>query len=156
MRAVGWRPNSCAFSAVHTIMAAAPSEMGQALAGVTVPPFLNTVGYSPAFCTVRLGLIVSSWMIFSRATSRPATRLTISTGTISSSNFPMRWAMNAFLWDWMAYLSCSSREMSYFSARFSAVRPMICSQMGSVRPSHRPSVSSAWRSLYPHRACLSR
>ena len=98
--------------------------------------------------------MLSSWVIVSLATSWPAAFLTTSTGTISSLNLPMRVAMNAFLWLLTANWSCASRVMLYCSARFSAVAPMIRLQVGSVRPSHSPSVSSACRIFSPQRAPL--
>src|SRR5699024_2870783 len=41
MRAMGLTPSSCAFSALITTIAAAPSLMPEALAAVTVPSFLK-------------------------------------------------------------------------------------------------------------------
>ena len=94
----------------------------------------------------------SSWVMFSEATSCPATFFLTSTGTISSLNLPVRVAIKAFLCELTAYSSSSWRVSLYISARFSAVRPMIWLQMGSVRPSHRVSMKVVWRSLRPQRA----
>jgi len=66
------------------------------VAGVTTPPFLNTVGYMAAFCT-------SGWVdafvlddIFV-GHFWPATFLLTRTGMISSRKRSLRVAMNAFL-----------------------------------------------------------
>ncbi|MNU09566.1 hypothetical protein D3C72_2562070 [compost metagenome] len=51
-------------------------------------------------------------------------RCGMTTGAISSAKRSAFMAASAFCWEAAANWSCSSREMVYFSAMFSAVMPM--------------------------------
>mmetsp|Transcript_2230 Transcript_2230/g.8617 ORF Transcript_2230/g.8617 Transcript_2230/m.8617 type:complete len:313 (+) Transcript_2230:611-1549(+) len=120
-----------------TMRAAAPSPMPEALAAVTVPFFLNTGGSLAMASTVAFTRGVSS-----RTMSMAPFFLSLTdTGAISASNTPASKAAFQRIWDWSAYASASSREMPYFSARFSAVRPMGICAYESVRAAHRVSCS---------------
>ncbi len=100
-------------------MEAAPSLIPEALAAVTVPSFLNAVRRVAIFSMLVSGLGCSS-----RVTSSSPLRVFTLTAVISFLNTPPSVASAAFRWLLKANSSCSSREMVYLSATFSAVTPM--------------------------------
>ena len=93
---------------------------------VTLPPSLNT-GRSFASAS---RLVLRGCSSVSNTVGGPL-RAGTSTGTISSLKRPLSMASKARSWLWRANASCSSREMPYFSARFSAVSPMVRSPYSS-------------------------
>src|SRR5689334_17716415 len=108
MRARGLAPRFLASDSVMRTSAAAPSEIDDDVAAVTVPTLLNAgrrVGILSSF-TVKG---VSS----SLTTSSPLRPLTV-TGEISSLNAPDFDASTARSVERLAYASMSSREKPYF------------------------------------------
>ncbi len=94
-------------------------------------------------------------MCSSSATVTVFRPIVTSTGNISAA-LPSAPA-TACRWDRSANSSCSSREMSYMSTRFSAVSPMISPQSGSSRPSrYIASTASVLPSRWPSRMSGSR
>ena len=105
-----------ALSALMTSAAAAPSLSGHELPAVTVPSGRNAGSSEASFSSVDEARGPSSLL-----TSVPSASLT---GTISRSKMPFSWAATARSCERWAYLSWSSRVTPYFSATFSAVRPI--------------------------------
>lgn len=98
--------------------AAAPSEMEEELAAVTVPPSRKA--------GLRVG-ILSSFALggcSSAETTRSDLPAFTVTGTISASNAPSAMAFCAFWSEAMAKASCASRVNWYASAHSSAKVPM--------------------------------
>jgi hypothetical protein len=99
-----------------TSAAAAPSLSGHELPAVTVPPGLNAGSSDASFSSVDDGRGPSSL-----PTCVPSASVT---GTISRSKNPLSWAATARSCERCANWSCCSRVTPYFSATFSAVRPI--------------------------------
>ncbi len=129
MRAIGFRPRLLASSALITTVAAAPSEMLDELAAVTVPSLLKA-GFS-------VGILATSDLpgCSSVANSTSPLRVATLTGTISSANAPEAIAACARLTDSVANASCSSRVKPYLAAVASAKMPIDLPSYGLVRPS---------------------
>src|SRR5690606_15158057 len=118
MRASGLSPRRAASSALVSTVAAAPSEMLEELAAVTVPS-LRKAGR-------RVGILATSDLpgCSSVATSTSPLREATFTGTISSLNAPASIAALARVTDSIANASCSSRVKPYLSAQASANTPI--------------------------------
>ncbi|MNF02246.1 hypothetical protein D3C80_2013680 [compost metagenome] len=96
MRARGFTPRRAASSALSSTVAAAPSEMLEELAAVTVPSFLKA-GFSDGMRSMS-DLPGCSSCAYSTSPLRPATF----TGTISSTKAPFASAACARLTDSIA------------------------------------------------------
>mmetsp|Transcript_38446 Transcript_38446/g.96508 ORF Transcript_38446/g.96508 Transcript_38446/m.96508 type:complete len:301 (+) Transcript_38446:321-1223(+) len=114
--ALGRRPNFWRPCSLHTRMAAAPSQICEAEAGVTIP-FLN-IGFNLAMLSYVVCRKPSSCTCISSGLS-PFSNLTFK-GTISSRNRPLFVASMPRFWLRSANLSSSSLVMLYFLARSSA------------------------------------
>ena len=118
MRASGLAPRFLASDSVIITSAAAPSEIDEEVAAVTVPSLLNAGRRVGIFSTFTLNGVSSS-----ATTSSPLRPLTV-TGAISSLNSPALEARTARSVEVFAYASMSSREKPYFFAVASAKWPM--------------------------------
>ena len=119
MVARGSRPRALASSADMSTIAAAPSLSPEALAAVTEPSLVK------AGRSFSIDSSVAPWRMYSSLSTVTSPFLpAITTGTISSSNFPDVWAASALCWLARAKASWSARLIWYFSAMFSAVWPM--------------------------------
>ena len=114
-----------------TSIAAAPSEICEALPAVTVPPSSNA-GRSPASTSsVVPGRIPSSCDTVTApspspsAQSRTAPSAPRTTGTISSANAPDSRAAAARWWDCTLNRSTSSRRSPHCRATISALTPWL-------------------------------
>ena len=110
--------------------------MPDALPAVTTPSFLNAVG----------SLAIDSRLASRRACSSAANwvtplRVLSSTGVSSAAKRPASCAAAQPCWLRRPYASQSSREILYFSARFSAVMAIAQPAKGSNSEDH--SVSSS-------------
>ncbi len=112
----GSRPRPLAQSPSTTISAAAPSQIPLALPAVTTPSFLKTGG-----SLARVSIVVCGRGCSSVSTVFGPLRVFTSTGAISSAKKPPSCAAAHFCCERTPKASESSRLMSYFSARFSAV-----------------------------------
>ena len=103
MRATGLKPRLSATSARASTSAAAPSEIEEEFAAVTVP--------SLAKAGLSMGILAGSALrgCSSDAISTSPPRMAIFTGTISSVNEPSSCACLARISDWVAKASCCSR-----------------------------------------------
>mmetsp|Transcript_22680 Transcript_22680/g.59273 ORF Transcript_22680/g.59273 Transcript_22680/m.59273 type:complete len:323 (+) Transcript_22680:143-1111(+) len=146
-RARGASPCSPTAVSLARINEAAPSQMPDALAAVTVPAFLNDDGSFAIDSGVESGLGCSSTS--KRVSPR---RDLMVTGASSAAKAPSACPEAHRLCDCTPKASASSREMPCSSARFSAVMPIGRPQCESVSPAH--SVSSRTGevpSRVPHR-----
>ena len=109
---------------------AAPSEIDEELAAVTVPPSGLNAGRIVGILS-RRQLNGSS----SLSTVVVLRRAVTSTGTISSSKAPLSIAASARSTDAVANASCAWRVKPYLSAVFSAKWPMSLPSNGLCRPS---------------------
>ena len=125
---MGVSPLALAVSASASTRKAAPSFMPEALPAVTVPSFLNAGRIPASFSAVVPGFGCSS---VSKMVS-PLRDFSV-IGTIWSLKRPSSIAIAARRCDSAANSSCSSRVISHFSARFSAVIPIWPAPKGSVR-----------------------
>src|SRR5690606_26963678 len=116
--AIGSSPSLAALSALVSTVAAAPSEMLEELAAVTVPS-LRKAGRRPGILDTseRPGCSSVSY-------STSPLRVDTLTGTISSLNAPDSIAAFARFTDSMVNASCSSRVKPYLSAVASANTPI--------------------------------
>ena len=128
-RASGCRLYFFTAASLARISAPAPSEVCELLPAVTVPRAANTVR-----SLARPSMVVSGRAPSSRSTmrvlmltlplARSRLRSSISTGVISSLNWPDCMAAMARRCDSTAKASCASRLTFHCCATFSAVRPM--------------------------------
>ena len=109
--------------------AAAPSEIEEELAAVTVPS-LPKAG-------LRVVMRLTSQVpgVSSRATTVSPLRLFTVTGVTSASNSPASSARSARRTDSAAKASCWARVKPYFAAVASAKQPMALPSQGLCRPS---------------------
>ena len=110
-------------------IAAAPSEMDEEAAAVTVPSLRNT-GLSAGIFSMSSAKGVSSC----DRTCSPL-RVFRVTGAISATKSPSRTARCARRTDSVAKASCMARVKPYLSAVFSAKHPIAWPSHGLVRPS---------------------
>ncbi|CUJ15414.1 Uncharacterised protein [Achromobacter ruhlandii] len=118
MRASGLTPSFSAVEARISTMAAAPSEIDDELAAVTVPSFLNA-GLSVGIFS-GMALVGASSVSTTVSPLRPATV----TGVISHLKLPSSVAARARRSDSSENASCCSRVNEYLAAQSSANTPM--------------------------------
>src|SRR5512132_3491737 len=129
-RASGRRPSAAARDSDISTRAAAPSVIPEELPAVTLPFSRKTGGNAASRSSVVSGRGCSSSL-----TVMVPERLGSGAWTGNVSAARRSFAAWAFCCDSRANSSCSPREMSYRSTRFSAVSPMMSSHRGSRRPS---------------------
>ena len=122
-------PRRAASAADISTVAAAPSEIEDEDAAVTVPSLRNA-GFSVAIFARSTVNGVSS----RSTTVSPLRPLTV-TGVISAANAPELTACSARCVDSVANASCSARVKPYFCAVSSANAPMSWPSNGLCRPS---------------------
>src|SRR6185503_13191523 len=128
----GTMPSWSAVSRFMTSAAAAPSEIGDELPAVTLPPIANAGGSLASPSSVVSGRGSSS-TVKSRYARWPASSYaTARTGTISSLNAPVSSARLAFICERYANSSCICREIWNRLATFSAVMPIGVLAPGSL------------------------
>ena len=118
MRASGFAPRFFASDSVINTSAAAPSEIDDEVAAVTVPSLLNAGRSVGIFSMLTLKGVSSSFTI-----SSPLRPFTV-TGAISSVNPPDFEALTARSVEVFAYASICSRVKPYLFAVASAKVPM--------------------------------
>src|SRR5512132_549348 len=129
-RASGRRPSAAARDSDISTRAAAPSVIPEELPAVALPFSRKTGGNAASRSSVVSGRGCSSSL-----TVMVPERLGSGAWTGNVSAARRSFAAWAFCCDSRANSSCSPREMSYRSTRFSAVSPMMSSHRGSRRPS---------------------
>ena len=129
MRAIGRRPPAVAADSLATTSAAAPSEIDEEEAAVTVPSLRNA-GFSVGILSMSSANGVSSC-----ATTCSPLRVLNVTGAISATKSPSRTARCARRTDSAANASCAARVKPYLSAVASAKQPMAWPSHGLCRPS---------------------
>src|SRR5210317_1058573 len=109
-RAIGFTPRRVASDSAIITTAAAPSDIDDEVAAVTVPSFLNA-GRN----VVILSILTLPGVSSSDTVTSPRRELIV-TGAISSANEPSATARFARVADSVAKASISSREKPYLSA----------------------------------------